>query len=306
MICNIKNFKYICTKMMRNNLKLKYFLSFLLMLLTIPLVAQEMITVKGTVKEPSGEVLIGASVIVQGAKNGIITDLEGKYSVNVPANGTLVFSYIGYTATKVNVNGKKEINITLMDGTKELTDVVVIGYGTSKKIDLTGPVGSISSDAIDKSVVTTADQVLQGRMAGVQVVQNSGIPGGGNSIMIRGIGSINSTNEPIYVIDGVIIAPESGSIISNPLASINPADIESMDVLKDASATAIYGAQGANGVVLITMKKGKTIKPVVNFNYYVGNQQLANKINMLNLQEFATHYNDVYYTVGNGLAVLKL
>lgn len=301
MICNIKNFKYICTKMMRNNLKLKYFLSFLLMLLTIPLVAQEMITVKGTVKEPSGEVLIGASVMVQGAKNGTITDLEGKYTVNVPANGILVFSYIGYTATKVNVNGKKEINITLMDGTKELTDAVVIGYGTSKKIDLTGPVGSISSDAIDKSVVTTADQVLQGRMAGVQVVQNSGIPGGGNSIMIRGIGSINSTNEPIYVIDGVIIAPESGSIISNPLASINPADIESMDVLKDASATAIYGAQGANGVVLITMKKGKTIKPVVNFNYYVGNQQLANKIDMLNLQEFATHYNDVYYTVGNGL-----
>lgn len=287
--------------MMRKNLKFKHILSLLLILISIPLVAQELITVKGTVKDPSGDALIGASVMVQGTNSGTITDLYGSYTIQVPSNGVLIFSYIGYTTTKVNVNKKKEINLTLLDGTKELTDVVVIGYGTSKKIDLTGPVGSISADAIDKAVVTTADQVLQGRMAGVQVVQNSGIPGGGNSIMIRGVGSINSTNEPIYVIDGVIIAPESGSIISNPLASINPSDIESMDVLKDASATAIYGAQGANGVVLITMKKGKSVKPVINFNYYVGNQQLANKIDMLNLREFATHYNDVYYTVGNGL-----
>lgn len=285
--------------MIRKNLK--HFVLLVLMSLSVSMVAQETITVKGTVKDATGDPLIGATVIVQGAKTGTITDLNGKYSIQAPSNGVLMFSYIGYTATKVNVNKRKEINLTLMDGTKELSDVVVIGYGSSKKIDLTGPVGSISSEALEKSVITTADQALQGRMAGVQVVQNSGIPGGGNSIMIRGVGSINSTNEPIYVIDGVIIAPESGSIMSNPLASINPSDIESMDVLKDASATAIYGAQGANGVVLITMKKGKTLKPVINFNYYVGNQQLAKKVDMLNLQQYATHYNDVYNNVGNGL-----
>lgn len=272
----------------------------MLMLLSFPLMAQD-IKVKGVIKDPSGDVLIGATVNVQGTKKTVITDINGKYSIDAPANGTLVVSYIGCITTKVNVAGKKEIDVVLQSGTRELDEVVAVGYTSSKKIDLTGPVRSVSSDAIDKAVVTTADQILQGRTPGVQVVQNSGIPGGGSSIMIRGVGSINSTNEPIYVIDGVIIAPQSGSIMSNPLASINPSDIESMDVLMDASSTAIYGAQGANGVVLITTKKGKSAKPIINFNYYIGNQQMAKRIDMLNLQQFATHYNDVYINVGNGL-----
>jgi len=173
-----------------------------------------------------------------------------------------------------------------------LSEVVVVGYGTMKRKDLTGAITSVNSDAITKSVPTTIDQVLQGRAAGVQVTQNSGIPGASSTIRIRGINSINASTEPIYVIDGVIISvPSNNSAVNNPLASINPQDIVSMDILKDASATAIYGAQASNGVVIINTKRGQKGEATITYNGYVGWQELPKHLDVLNLQQYATMSN---------------
>jgi len=267
-------------------------LGLLFLLCLIPLWAfSQNITVKGVVKDTSGEPIIGASVVQKGTSNGIITDLNGKFSLNVPANSTISISFIGYKSQEIQVAGKTQFNIVLKENTEMLDEVVVVGYGQMRRSDLTGSVVSVSNDAIKKSVVTSVDQVLQGRAAGVQVQANSGMPGASSSIRIRGINSLNGSNEPIFVIDGVIIDSSTGSGTDNALASINPSDIVSMDVLKDASATAIYGARAANGVIIITTKRGE--KGIANITYdgYVGWQEMPKKLDMLNLREYAEHRN---------------
>ncbi|MDR0505434.1 MAG: TonB-dependent receptor [Dysgonamonadaceae bacterium] len=252
------------------------------------------ISVSGVVRDEGGETLPGVSISIPGTNNGAISDVDGKYVVNVASNGKLSFSYIGYLSQTIDVNGRKVINIVLREDTKTLDEIVVVGYGTMKKSDLTGAVTSVKADAIQKSVPTSIDQVLQGRAAGVQVQQSSGIPGAVATIKIRGVNSLNATTEPIYVIDGVVIEGggyDATSINSNPIASINPADIVSMDILKDASATAIYGSRASNGVIMITTKRGQKGDATINYTGYIGAQQIPKHLDVLDLQQYAAHRN---------------
>ena len=262
-------------------------------LLAVPLLAgaQTKQTVTGTVKDSYGEALVGASVSVKGTSTGVMTDVDGKYTLQATSSQTLVFSFIGLKTVNETVGNRKVIDVTMEDEGCMLDDVVAIGYSTVKKRDLTGSVSSVGSEVITKAIVTSLDQVLQGRAAGVQMTQNSGLPGGGSSIRIRGVSSLNSSNEPIVVIDGVVIDAQTGTSTDNALSSINPNDIESMDILKDASATAIYGAQGANGVILITTKRGRAGQTNFNFDGQAGLQTMPKYLDVMNFQEYAEHYN---------------
>lgn len=267
-------------------------LGLLFLLCLIPLWAfSQNITVKGVVKDATGESVIGASVVQKGTSNGIITDIDGNFTLNVPSNSTIVISFVGYKTQEIPVAGKTQINVTMKEDTEMLDEVVVVGYGQMKRSDLTGSVVSVNDQAIKKSVPTSIDQVLQGRAAGVQIQANSGTPGASTSIRIRGINSLNATNQPIFVIDGVVIDSATDDESSNPLASINPSDIVSMDVLKDASATAIYGSRASNGVIMITTKRGKAGEATVTYDVYLGWQEMPKKYDMLNLREYAEHHN---------------
>ncbi|MBN2773991.1 MAG: TonB-dependent receptor plug domain-containing protein, partial [Prolixibacteraceae bacterium] len=216
-------------------------------LLSVSFVAlSQNIVVTGTVTDDLGP-LPGVNIMVVGTSQGTITDVDGNYSVEVPSDGQLQFNFIGFESQLISVDGRTVINVQMQEDVLALDEVVVVGYGQMKRSDLTGSVVSVSSESIEETVSTSVDQVLQGRAAGVQVMQNSGTPGGGSSIRIRGISSLTSSTEPIFVIDGVIVDGSTGSNSENVLASINPNDIVSMDILKDASATAIYGSRAANG-----------------------------------------------------------
>ncbi|MDF1550508.1 MAG: SusC/RagA family TonB-linked outer membrane protein, partial [Bacteroidales bacterium] len=258
--------------------------------LQIGLFAQN-IQVTGSVTESNGSPLPGVNISIVGTTKGTITSLEGTYSIDVPSNGKLEFKFIGYTSQIIDVNNQSVINIVLEEDAKALEEVVVVGYGTMKRTDLTGSLVSVSDEAISQTVSTSIDQALQGRAAGVQVMANSGTPGGSSSVRIRGISSLNGSNEPIYVIDGVIIDGSTESGNTNALSSINPADIASVDVLKDASATAIYGSRAANGVILITTKKGAEGKATITYDGYIGWQEMPKKLSLLNLREYALHKN---------------
>lgn len=248
-------------------------------------------TVSGTVSDNTGPVP-GVAVSVKGTSNGVVTDFDGNYEINNVSTGvTLVFNYIGFKTQEIIYDGQDEVNVTLEVDVSSLDEVVVVGYGTMKRSDMTGSVASVSSKAIEESVPTTIDQVLQGRAAGVQIQQNSGAPGASSSIRIRGVSSITGSNEPIFVIDGVILDSNTGQSGQNAFAAINPADIESIDILKDASATAIYGSRAANGVILITTKRGAAGETRINLNSYVGFQELPRQLPLMNLQEFANHSN---------------
>ncbi|MCS6968993.1 MAG: TonB-dependent receptor [Cytophagales bacterium] len=250
--------------------------------------------------------LPGVNVVVKGTTIGTVTDVEGKYSINVPDNATtLVFSYVGYVTQEIAIGNQTEINVVLQEDVRSLQEVVVVGYGEQRKRDVTGAVASVKAEQIKAVPVMGADQALQGRVSGVQVIQSSGAPGGAVQVRIRGVNTTSGggANQPLYVIDGIPIAwkernnslgvgneGESGGAASNnssPLASINPNDIESIEVLKDASATAIYGARAANGVVLITTKSGKLGKTQFNFDAYYGIQSLRKQIPTINARERA-------------------
>lgn len=251
--------------------------------------------IRGTVTDEGGPV-IGATVKVKGASTGVVTDIDGNYSIEVPRGATLQISYLGYETKEVVVGQQGTINVSLTEDEELLNEVVVVGYGQMKRADVTGSVVSVNSKSIERSVPTSLDQVLQGRAAGVQIQANSGQPGANTSIHIRGINSLNATNQPIFVIDGVVIdaagVDTSDPLSSNnPLASINPSDIVSMDVLKDASATAIYGARASNGVIMITTKRGKSGEATITYDGYVGWQEQAKKLDMMNLQQYARHHN---------------
>jgi TonB-linked SusC/RagA family outer membrane protein len=266
--------------------------------------------ISGTILDSKDKsAMIGANIMEKGTSNGTITDINGKFSLNVSSsNSILVISSIGYTTLEVNVGNNSVLNLEMDEDTELLEEVVVIGYGTMKKSDISGASVSVSEDAIKGSVITNLDQALQGRASGVSSVMTSGAPGSSSSIRIRGQATINANAEPLYVIDGVIIqgGGSSGASLGlgdalgnsptstiSPLSTINPSDILSMEILKDASATAIYGAQGANGVVLITTKRGQAGEAKFSYEGLFGLQRQAGRLDMMNLREFAEFSNSV-------------
>lgn len=259
------------------------------------------IRITGTIKDKSGDPIVGVIVSILGTNKSASSDKNGKYAIMASKGQILIFSYIGMKKQNITVGTNRVIDVVLKDDEINLNEVVVnVGYGTMKRSDLTGSVSSITAKSYENSVSTTLDQALQGRVAGLQMAQNSGVPGGGSSIQIRGVSSISNTNEPIYVVDGVIINGKTGDNDVNAIASINPADIESVEILKDASATAIYGAQGANGVIIVTLKKGKEGIPIFNFNTKQGYQEIPKFIDMMNLREYAQQRNDMSDVLGYG------
>jgi len=243
---------------------------------------------------PDDKPLQGASVSVKGHAGGAQTDKDGLFSLNIKDGDVLIITYVGYMPTEVRVGTRQTIDVRMQVQDKStLNDVVVIGYGQTRRKDVTGSISSISGTELLKTQPATFDQALQGKVAGVVVQQVSGQPGGGVSIQIRGVTSMNSSNSPLYVIDGVIIPPvnDPGNG-SNPLNTINPSEIESIDVLKDASATAIYGSQATNGVIVITTKRGRASAPQISYDAYAGYQEIPKRLPTMNLQQFAGYLND--------------
>ena len=255
------------------------------------------IAVSGKVTDAGGSGLPGVTIQVKGTTVGTTSDTNGGFSVaNVPSNGTLVFSFVGMKAQEVEVNGRSSINVTMVEDASALEEVVVIGYGTVKKKDATGAVAAIGAKDFNKGVITSTEQLLQGRVAGVAITQSSGEPGSGINVRIRGTSSVRGGNGPLFVVDGV---PLAGNDVSaggsngglgntsarNPLNFLNPDDIASMDILKDASATAIYGARGANGVVLITTKKGRG-QGSVDYSYSLGLSTITKKYDLLSPEAY--------------------
>lgn len=263
------------------------------------------VTVSGSITDAStGESLIGVNVLETGTTNGTITDVNGYYTITVAEKASLKFTYIGYLSTTKQLNGAVTLDVALESDVSILDEVVVVGYGSQRKSDLTGSLSSVSEEQLKAVPVTGLDQALQGRAAGVYVTQNDGAPGGALSIRIRGIGS-TLTAEPLYVIDGVPIvndnqgssatfgALDGGGQASNALNTINPNDVERIEVLKDASATAIYGARAANGVVLITTKRGAAGKSQISLDSYVGASQVLRKLDVMNLREYAKYFGEI-------------
>ena len=248
-----------CSSLMRcaSSLQRLFFLA-LLSVIAIGAYAQGK-TVSGTVLDKSGESVIGASVVVKGTTNGTITDFDGKFTLsNVPNNASLEISFVGYKTQVIPVQGKNTFNVTMVEDTEVLDEVVVVGYGVQKKSDVTGAMARVTSKVIEDRPVQNALQAMQGKVTGVDITSNNR-PGELGEVRIRGNRSITANNDPLYVIDGIPMT--AGSI-----SDINPSDIESMEILKDASATAIYGSRGANGVILVTTKKGKAGKTTISYD----------------------------------------
>jgi TonB-linked SusC/RagA family outer membrane protein len=247
-------------------------------------------SVSGVVRDATGEPLVGVSVVVKGnSRQGAVTNIDGRYSINVPEGSTLIFSYVGYKSQQVKANGSS-IDITLQEDRSNLEEVVVVGYGTMKKSDLTGTTSNVKTEALTTTVNGNALESLQGKAAGVQVFNNTK-PGAAPNIRVRGSGSISASNEPLYVVDGF-------PLMDGDISDINPADIESMEILKDASSTAIYGSRGANGVVMITTKTGKTGTKNLNFSSSVGVQMPGRLMNLIKGQDFVNFINSAYTNAG--------
>ncbi|PKQ69449.1 hypothetical protein BZG01_00520 [Labilibaculum manganireducens] len=260
-------------------------------------------TITGTITDDQMLPLPGVSIVIKGTTQGTISDVDGNYSFSIPEGKTvLVFSFIGFKDKIIDASKLTSLNVKMEVETEGLDEVVVVGYGKMKKSDLTGAVSSVKTDELKGMTISNADQMLKGRLAGVQVTQNSGAPGGAASIRIRGASSINNSNEPLYVIDGIPFSGEGSEIGGfawaggtggqtkvNPLSTISPSDIVSMDVLKDASATAIYGAAGANGVVIIQTRRGQSGEAKISYEGYMAFQKVAKTIDMMNLRDYAQY-----------------
>jgi len=255
------------------------------------------VEITGKVTDEAGEPLPGVNVIVKDTERGTVTDMDGQYQINVPEGSTLVYSFIGYMPEEIEIGDRRVINVTMTPNVQELSEVVVVGYGQQEKRDVTGSMVSVDSENFNKGVISSPEQLIQGRTPGVQITSSSGEPGGGINIRVRGTSSIRSGNNPLIVVDGV---PLSGNDISaggqdvsfgsssarNPLNFINPNDIAKIDILKDASATAIYGSRGANGVVMITTKSGKGGTGKLDYNASFGVSRVANTYDLLGPQEY--------------------
>lgn len=264
------------------------FLVLLLLLLSGQVLAQKTpLTITGTVKNAAGEVLPQVNVALRGGGAATSTNNQGHYSIQVPGAGAvLVFSYVSMEPKEVPVGNQRTINVVLNEAFNKLEDVVVIGYGTTRRKDLTGSVGQVRMADLQKAPVKSFDEALAGRVAGVSVGAGDGQPGSNTNVVIRGAGTLTQSPTPLYVIDGFPTEDANSN-------TINPSDIESIDVLKDASATAIYGARGANGVIMITTKKGKVGPPVINYNGYLGFSQNPNPIKLMNAYEFVKYQNEL-------------
>lgn len=269
-------------------------------------------TVNGIVQDQNGQPLPGANILEKGTSNGTQTDFDGNFELTLNnSDAVLSITYIGFSPREIPVEGQSNFTIVLEESAAALDEIVVVGYGTQRKSDLTGSVSSLKSEDLNPGANASVDQMMLGRAAGVQINQSSSAPGGGLSIRIRGASSLNASNEPLYVIDGFPI-DNSANLTSggaaevsenqspnNPLNSLNPADIESIEILKDASATAIYGSRGANGVVMITTKKGKSGKMTVTYDVYSGVQTVAKTIDVLSTSEYINAINDLSQEQGN-------
>jgi TonB-dependent starch-binding outer membrane protein SusC len=283
-------------------------LSLLVALLFFTLSAYSQSTVTGRVTDGSGKGIVGVTVAIKGTATATQTDENGKFSLVAPGNAILVLSSVGYTSTEVPIQGRSNIETSLGTHEASLNEVVVIGYGTARRRDLTGAVATVTEKNFNKGTYTAPDQLIQGKVPGVQVLNNSGQPGGSTTVKIRGNSAITGTGQPLYVVDGVPLDGRSSrpglnaqnlgnTPGGNPLNFINPADIASMEVLKDASATAIYGSRAAYGVILITTKKGQSGVPKIDVNASVGNSTIMKRIDVLNADQYRQALT--YYGLGN-------
>lgn len=252
-------------------------------------------TVSGTVTGENNTPLAGVSVNVKGSTRGTSTNTIGKFTISASPNATLVFSSVGYTNQEIPLAGKTDITVSLATSNRELEQVVVVGYGTQRKIDVTGSVANVKGADIAKQPVLTATQAIQGRVAGVQII-SSGDPNSSPTVRIRGVGTMLGGASPLYVVDGVI---------TDDIRNINSADIVSMDILKDASATAIYGMRAANGVLLITTKKGRTGRMIVAYDGTVGMREIAKLVNMAGANQYANYVNEASVYYGSGDSLIK-
>ena len=245
-------------------------------------------TITGTVTDSDGVLLPGASVMVQGTSNGTTTDFDGNFSIDANPGDVLEVSYVGFETKTITVSQQTNYTVQLAANTSELDEVLVVGYGTQKKSDLTGAVSSVVAEEFNKGVVNNPGNLLQGKVSGLNVTNTSGEPGAGQDIIIRGVGTLRSGTSPLYVVDGFVLDNSGNGLASNPLNFINTQDIESINVLKDASAAAIYGSRAANGVVVITTKKGKAGRTQMNFSASTAISTIANKIDVFTADEFRT------------------
>jgi len=253
---------------------------------------QQQLKITGTVADKNGVPVPGANVVVTGTTLGTMTDSDGKYSIEVPqGSNSLTFSFIGMESQEIIIGALTQIDVTLAESAIGLDEVVVIGYGTMKKRDVSTAISSVSSENLKDKPVSNFAQAISGNMAGVRITNTNAAPGGGSQINIRGIGSINAATSPLFVIDGFPLK-DGFDQYENPLNSINPADIESVEVLKDASSSAIYGTQASNGVILITTKSGKTGKPTISINASSGFQNMINKVDVLNKQDYLQYFEE--------------
>ena len=242
---------------------------------------------RGTVLDQFGEPMPGVSILVKGTTNGTVTDGDGKFSINVETpNPVLIFSFIGYATQELPISNQTEITVTLLEDLQNLTEVIVVGYGTQEKKDVTGAMATVKAEDFNKGIVNSPQDLIAGKIAGVNVTGASGEPGSSQNITVRGPGGIRTGNSPLFVIDGVVIDNSNTGGGYNPLNFINPQDIESIDVLKDASATAIYGSRGANGVILVTTKKGAEGTSTLNYTYSVGVGNLARPLDVFSADEY--------------------
>ena len=254
-------------------------------------VSAQTITATGNVKDATGDPIIGASIVEKGnTSNGTITNLDGNFSLKVPANATLIVSYIGMKTQEIAIKGKNKIDVTLSDDTKALDEVVVIGYGTAKRKDITGSVATVSSEVLSAVPVASATEALQGKMAGVQITTTEGSPDAEMKIRVRGGGSITGDNTPLFIVDGFPV---------ESISDIPASDIEDMTVLKDASSTAIYGSRGANGVILVTTKSGKEGKLSVSYNTYYSWKKMAKTLETLSATDYVKWQREYALLRGN-------
>ena len=263
-------------------------------------------TVSGVVKDAkTGEPILGASILEKGTNKGIISDLEGAFTISASSNATLVVKYIGYRTVEVPVAGKTNLTILINEDVVALGEVVAIGYATVKKNDATGSITAIKPDKLNKGLTTNAQDMIAGKIAGVVVTSGGGTPGGSSTIRIRGGSSLNSSNDPLIVVDGLAMDNNGIKGTANGLSAINPNDIESFTVLKDASATAIYGSRASNGVILITTKKGdKGSKLQISYDGNMSVSQIGKTIKVMNATDYKSYIQKLYGTSSDAYKAL--